>query len=85
MSGLRNATFEPPTTPADPRLVRIDYTNYRGERGWRVVVPSFVAFESNEWHPVACWLLHAWDVDKAAMRTFAMDKIHAWVPLTTSA
>jgi predicted DNA-binding transcriptional regulator YafY len=80
MTGLRNVLFNPPTTPTDVRQVVIDYTNHRGERRKRVVVPSFVAFEFNEWHPQAQWLLHAWDVEKAAMRTFAMAGIHEWLP-----
>jgi hypothetical protein len=58
----------------------IDYTNYRGERAWRHVIPLEIRFTSNEWHPEVQWLLTAFDVaeNKNAWRTFAMKDICAW-------
>lgn len=56
----------------------IDYTNYRGERDYRRVHPLKLSFGSNEWHPVPQWMLEAMDLDKSALRTFAMAKIHDW-------
>lgn len=58
--------------------VRIDYTNWRGERASRVIVPDNIFFGSNEWHPELQWLLNAWDAEKDDNRTFAMANIHKW-------
>jgi hypothetical protein len=67
---------EPPTSPA--RLVYIDYTNYRGERGIRLIrpIPGGVHFGFNAYHPEPQWLLRAIDVEKNVERTFAMRDIH---------
>ena len=62
------------------RAVRIDYTNWRGEREWRRILPLRLIFDSNEFHPEPQWLLVATDLDKAAERHFAMQDIHAWRP-----
>ena len=49
----------------DPRKsVTIDYTNWRGERSKRRVIPLAISFENNEWHPDTQWLLMAADMDK---------------------
>ncbi|MFK4706133.1 putative DNA-binding transcriptional regulator YafY [Roseateles asaccharophilus] len=58
--------------------VRIDYTNFRGERGIRRIVPLEVLHGSNDFHPEPQWLLRAFDVEKNAERTFAMRDIHAF-------
>jgi predicted DNA-binding transcriptional regulator YafY len=64
----------------DPRkIVTIDYTNWRGERSLRRIVPLALAFDSNEWHPKSQWLLLAADIEKnGEVRTFAMANIHSW-------
>lgn len=59
--------------------VYIDYTNYRGERSVRFVRPSEIWFGSTEFHPIAQWLLRAYDLDKDAERDFAFLDIHQWV------
>lgn len=58
--------------------VIIDYTNWRGERSMRRVLPDAIFFEANEWHPVEQWLLGAFDCEKQEYRTFAMSNIHSW-------
>jgi hypothetical protein len=60
--------------------VIIDYTNYRGERAKREIVPSFLHWGSTEFHPEKQWLLHAFDISKDAHRIFAMKDIHSWTP-----
>jgi hypothetical protein len=60
--------------------VTIDYTNYRGERGLRRILPLDIKFGSNEWHPEPQWLLIAIDEDKKAERIFALKDIHSWTP-----
>jgi predicted DNA-binding transcriptional regulator YafY len=60
--------------------VRIDYVNWRGERGWRRIIPRRLYFAAVEWHPGDQWILDAWDVDKQDLRSFAMKDIRAWAP-----
>lgn len=63
----------------DPALtVRIDYVNWRGERAVRTIVPRRLYFGEVDWHDGAQWLLDAWDVEKAAIRSFAVADIQQW-------
>jgi predicted DNA-binding transcriptional regulator YafY len=58
--------------------VIIDYTNYRGERSHRRIrAHGRVVFASNEWHPEKQWIMEGFDLDKNAVRFFAMKDIHA--------
>ncbi len=57
--------------------ITIDYTNYRGERGSRTIIPRKLYIGSNEWHPDEQWLMTAEDVEKGADRFFAMNDIHS--------
>jgi predicted DNA-binding transcriptional regulator YafY len=63
-----------------PAVVIIDYTNHRGERRERRILPqpAGVRFDRTPWHPEPQWLLLAWDFEKGAMRDFAMTGIHGW-------
>ena len=58
--------------------VVIDYTNWRGIRSERKIVPRCIAFGSTEHHPDPQWLLVAEDVVKGVRRIFAMNSIHSW-------
>jgi hypothetical protein len=58
--------------------VTIDYTNWRGERSLRRIVPEGIYWGSNEWHPKEQWLLDARDLDKRETRAFAVKGIHSW-------
>lgn len=58
--------------------VLIDYTNHRGERAERQIIPIRIFFSYTDWHPEEQWLLAAWDVDKKADRLFALKNIHSW-------
>jgi predicted DNA-binding transcriptional regulator YafY len=60
-------------------LVVIDYTNHRGERKRRTILPLFVHWGKNEWHREEQYLLHAFDVEINAHRDFAMKDIHKWI------
>lgn len=66
-------------------VVLLDYTNYRGERGTRRVVPQRVWFGATSWHPQDGWLLEAYDVEKQAQRDFALSCIHSMTPETGEA
>jgi predicted DNA-binding transcriptional regulator YafY len=64
---------------SDPtKEVRIDYTNHRGERSWRRILPLSLSFENSQWHPETQWILEAVDCDKNAIRDFALASIHEW-------
>jgi hypothetical protein len=65
----------------EKQIVEIDYTNYRGERAKRRVIPIRVYFSATEWHPEEQWLLAAWDIEKQADRSFALKDIHSWAPV----
>lgn len=58
--------------------IDIDYTNHRGERSLRRIRPQSIEWGSTEWHPEKQWLLHAYDLDKAVWRTFALRDVHRW-------
>lgn len=58
--------------------VQILYTNYRGETGYRRIVPDKVWFGATEWHSEPQWLLDAHDLEKGALRNFAMKDIKEW-------
>ena len=59
-------------------LIKIQYTNWRGENSLRSVIPRKILFGSTEWHPSKQWLLYAHDVDKNDMRSFAIQDIEAF-------
>ncbi len=63
---------------SNKKEVCIDYTNYRGERTWRRILPLSLSFENSEWHPNAQWILEAVDVDRGVVRGFAFTSIHGW-------
>lgn len=60
------------------RTVSILYTNYRGETSRRTIIPERIWFGKNQWHPDLQWLLDATDVEKKAMRSFALKDIREW-------
>lgn len=62
-------------TDTNPKSIRINYTNWRGETSERTIVPIEVWFGTTEWHPEEQWFLRAHDVDKDAVRDFALRDI----------
>lgn len=63
--------------------VTFTYKNHRGEISVRLVRPmenNTLVFGSNEFHPEPQWLLRAWDLQKDALRAFAMKDIKDWEP-----
>lgn len=55
-------------------VIRVRYTNYKGETSIRSIVPSSIDLGSNKWHERPQWLLTAYDMDKRAVRTFALEQ-----------
>ena len=48
------------------------YKNWKGKTARREIRPVSLRFGTTDWHLVPGWLLLAWDVDKAAVREFAL-------------
>lgn len=61
-------------------IVTIDYTNWRGERRTRKIIPLCIKFEANKWHRIPQWLLLAIDMETTGEKTFALSGIHSWTP-----
>jgi predicted DNA-binding transcriptional regulator YafY len=55
------------------QTIRIWYTNHRGERALREIKPVRLRWGEVEWHPGARWLVDAFDWERGAERTFALD------------
>ncbi len=49
-----------------------DYLNWRGEAATRHALPMRTFYAATEHHPQPQWLLEAYDVDRGAVRQFAM-------------
>lgn len=58
--------------------VNILYTNWRGEKRWRSILPQEVFFGATQWHPEEQWLLKALDLEINETRDFAMKDIEKW-------
>ncbi|HEY1096573.1 MAG TPA: hypothetical protein VGF14_04980 [Alphaproteobacteria bacterium] len=61
------------------KIVKINYTNYRGETAIRRIVPIKIWFGQTEWHPHDQWLMDALDVEKNENRSFALKDIKEWL------
>lgn len=57
------------------RAVRFIYTNYKGDRGIRRIIPEKISFDKTPYYPRKGWLLHGFDLDKKEIRVFSMEKI----------
>lgn len=64
------------------KRIIIDYTNWKGERSNRTILPIRIYWGSNEWHQEEQWLLEAHDLEKQEPRNFAMKDIHSWTPVS---
>jgi hypothetical protein len=64
--------------------VVIDYTNWKGVRRLRKILPMTISFGHNQYHPEEQWLLEAMDLeDNYAVKSFSLKDVHSWnaVPL----
>lgn len=57
---------------------KVKYTNYRGETAVRTIMPIRAYWGSNEYHQQEQWLLEVWDVERQAVRVYALKDIHEW-------
>ena len=62
----------------EKQVVKILYTNWKGETAYRNIIPKNIEFKSTEWHKQEQWILNAFDVDKQADRSFAVKDIREW-------
>lgn len=72
----KSVTLDWPTPPAE-KVVKIDYTNHRGERSVRQIQPLMLQFGMSMYHPKE-WVIVAYDLDKCEIRHFALKSIHNW-------
>jgi hypothetical protein len=72
LSEIRAALSPAPAQAQDVPPLVFDYTNWRGETGTRRAIPLRIYHGATEWHPEPQWLLEARDVDKDAVRAFAI-------------
>lgn len=63
---------KPPLMPDGAKPLEIEYTNWRGVHSRRRIYPIGIDFRSTRWHPVAQWLLKAFDFQVGAERDFAV-------------
>ncbi len=63
----------------DKKIVKILYTNWKGVTSYRNIIPESIVFKATEWHPEEQWILNAFDVEKNAMRGFALKDIKEWI------
>lgn len=79
MATRLSATPPPPVVALSDAIdpMTIDYTNYRGERGPRRILPLRTYHGSTEYHPEPQWLMEALDIAKGENRVFAMRDIHS--------
>lgn len=73
--------INPDVDLCEPRPVRIDYVNWRGERSQRRILPTGrLIYGATEWHPRHQWLLEAMDLEKSAVRLFAFEDMQMLAP-----
>lgn len=58
--------------PMTPRQINLTYTNWRGEKAVRLVMPKRLWFGTTEFHPEPQWLLEVYDIEKQAFRDYAL-------------
>jgi len=63
---------------ATSKIIQILYTNWKGETAWRRIEPLEIWYGHTDWHVEDQWLLKARDIEKDAVRDFAMKDIQEW-------
>jgi predicted DNA-binding transcriptional regulator YafY len=64
----------------DEKMVKILYTNWRGENRNRTITPieGGLYYGTSQWHTTPQWLLKAIDGETGETRCFAMDNVSQW-------
>lgn len=58
--------------------IKVLYTNWRGETAVRSIMPLKIYFGSTEYYPKEQWLLEVFDLDRNAIRVYALQEIKQW-------
>lgn len=61
------------------KVVKVRYKNWKGRIAVREIFPIKLWFGFTEWHPEEQWLLKVYDMDKEAVRDYAMKDIIEWM------
>lgn len=61
------------------QAIKIDYTNHRGERRVRNIIPIKIRFTATPEHKDAQWILDGFDLDKKSFRSYSFSGIHSFV------
>lgn len=63
----------------DARTLRVDYTNWYGERRKRLIRPRErgLQYTSTKYHPEPQWLLEATDIEDGKIKWFSLKDIHS--------
>lgn len=61
-----------------PEVVEALYLNHAGVNAWRKFVPGRLWFGTTEWHPEPQHLLQVWDLERGALRDYAIENIQQW-------
>ena len=62
----------------EEQILVFDYENYRGNKETRRVLPKRIWFGVTDWHPEPQWILDGFDLDRNALRSFAIDHISSF-------
>ena len=57
-------------------MIEIDYTNWKGERSKRIIIPKWIKYESDNKYHGSCFVLTAFDKEKKEYRSFKLNDIH---------
>ena len=63
---------------AEAQVIMVEYTNYRDETAIRRIIPKRLLFQATKWHPRPQWIMEAYDLDRKADRSFALQDVVSW-------
>jgi len=52
--------------------IKVKYKNYQGITSIRNIIPQNIYYGSTDYHKEDQWLLEVWDIEKDALRTYAV-------------
>jgi len=61
------------------KSLKFEYRNWKGRSSLRCVLPTKIYWGSTEYHKQEQWLMEAYDLDKKALRTFAVTDIIRYI------
>ena len=52
--------------------IKVKYKNWQGNIGIRTIIPQTIYYGNADYHKTEQWLMDVFDVDKDALRTYAL-------------